>query len=235
MKLFPHIRLSCGIAAVAVMSTLAGTAVAQDFSGDKDVARFTVEAEQAGDLTVKASGEIRVELKKTLRDKHGDVYRVSLAFANQDDFDRGWSEVGTLDLELVEKFLIRPSTGRSQAVKRGQDKSAASFEQILARAESAVCGDTVLRGFTTLPSGVEIGINLHAAASRIKPHQISLGKNTLPGSCTLDIFDDCDTWAVGGCGGPNCVNACRFLGETVTFQALCVEEEVFGFNTCACF
>ncbi len=228
--------LSRGIAAVSMIVALAGTssAVAQE-SDTENVARFTVEASFVGDLTVRASGEIRIELDKTLMDRKGDAYRVSLAFANRDDFDRAWSEIGTLDLEQLDSFLIRPSTGRTQALKRGQGKSAASFEQILARAESALCGDTVLRAFKTLPSGVEIGINLHAAASRIKPHQVSLGKNTLPGSCTFDIFDDCDTWAAGGCGGPNCVNACRFLGQTQTFEALCVEEEVFGFNTCACF
>ena len=234
MKSFAHIRWSCGIAVLAVLSTFTTAAVAQDAKGGKDAYRFRVKAEQAGDLTVKASGEVRVELKKTLKDRHGDVYRVSLAFADRDDFDRAWPEIETLDLERVEKFLIRPSTGRTQAFKRGQDKSAASFEQILARAESAVCGDTVLRGLTTLPSGVELGINLHAAASRIKPHRISLGKNTLPGSCNLDVFDDCDFWAAGGCGGPKCVNICRFGGESKTIEAQCVEEEVFGFNTCAC-
>ena len=234
MKSFAHIRLTCGIAALALMSTFAGTTVAQDFSGGKNVARFTVEANLAGDLTEKASGEIRVDLAQNLVDRDGNTYRVSLAFASRADYERAWPEVDRVNFEKLDNWLLRPATGQTKTLKRGEGKAALSFRQILPQAESAICGDTILRSFTTLPSGIEMGVNLHAAPSRIKPHKVSIAKNTLPGDCNYDVFDDCDTFAIGGCGGPNCVWSCRFAGTTYFFNGLCIEEEVFGFNTCTC-
>ncbi len=186
-----------------------------------------------GNKTVRASGEIRIEVAQTLTDRQGNAYRVSLAFANESDYETAKADsLESLDLNRLESYVLRPSSGESKSF-RGSGK-AGSFSSVLTQAESALCGDTILRGFTKLPSGVQMGVNLHAAPGRIKPHKVSIGKNTLPGDCNIDVFEDCDTFAAFGCGGPDCVWSCRIGGFVVVGSGLCLEEEIFGPNTCLC-
>ncbi len=227
--------LSAFLVWTTVSMALVPSGAAKEIDSRPSTAFSVKTAMSGGDITVKTGGEIRVDLSKNLVDPEGDTYRVSLAFTSRDDFERARPELDLIDFDELDNWLFRPATGRAQALKRGESKSAVSFWQILAKAESAICGDTILRAFTTLPSGIAMGVNLHAAPSRIKPHKVTIAKNTLPGDCNYDVFDDCDTFAIGGCGGPDCVWSCRFMGITSTFEGNCIEEEIFGFNTCTCF
>ena len=234
MQWFSRVRKFRSVVVSIVWTVCAtGSAFAQDVD-KKAGSQYSLDAQRAGDLTIRDSGEIRVHLRDNLRDGQGNVYRVSLAFANRDEFEQAWPEVDRVDFEKLEAMMIRPATGDTHSLKR--ERGDESFQQILDKAESAICGDTILRAFTTLPSGISMGVNVHAAPSRIKPHKALLAKNTLPGSeCDYDVFDDCDTFAIGGCGGPDCTWSCRWMGVTTTVDGKCIEDEVIGWNTCTCY
>lgn len=219
------------VAILAVLSPTLAIAEPDRFEIDYSMLR--------GDVTERQSGEIRVKVPRVFADPDENLYTLTLAFESRGRYEAALeSPFGKLELADFAVFLVRRETGELDTfVNRKNEGKQLSFGRLLESAESAICGNTILRTWTQLGNGIEMGVSVQASYERIKPHRVGSEKNTIPISCRFDVNDDCDHWAINGCGGPLCVNRCTDPIFDITFDLLgdCVEEEVFGFNTCACF
>lgn len=216
--------------------TLAMLAVMGPAAADARASELVVDASMlAGEVTERASGEIRIAVAEKYFDNQGEPYRLVLSFP-----DRGHFEAAVADpfepiaLAAFDNILVRQRSGEILEMQRAGGKRAMATQDFLGQAESAVCGSILLRAMVELPSGVLMGVNVHATPERIQPFRLGFDKNTIPGECAYDVFDDCDTWAIGGCGGPDCVITCHIGGFVFNIIGRCRENDIFGPNTCSC-
>ena len=188
------------MAAIAIVGLMV---LATPVRGEEPAPRMSLALADASDITLKKSGEVRIGLDETFI-VDGRVFKVSVAFRDFEAYELAKRTVdGVLDLGTLSGAMVRDE--RSDLHTYVPAKSSASILDLVASAHHAICGDVVARGFVRLGDDLFAGVNLHAGVVPVeKPDRIRAKRSDEP--AINDVFGDCDTFAWGGCGGPDCAN-----------------------------
>ena len=183
------------------------------------------------------NGEMRVYLGEIWQASKDTFYPLSVSFLDAEHHERFMrGENQEVALEDFTALVLRTEAG--VVTLAGAELNAATLHNLPNRSAGALCGDIIARGMVEYRPGEFYLVNFH--------RDISFSNNAIPGdgdiwpcqttTCAVDVFDECDDFAIGGCGGPTCVNLCR--DRDCNFQitnAQCAEYIVpFGLDLCIC-
>jgi hypothetical protein len=157
-------------------------------------------------------GEMQIQVPRTYKTEGGALYRISLVFMNEEDY-RSFSarkikyRISLQDLDWF-TFFVEDRV----LVSYEKESMIASLDEVFAAASASLCGDVVAKGIIEIFPEIFIGVNIHSrlfSPAPDDPHGKSLPP---PGhceeGCELDVTNECDFFAIGGCGGPTCIIAC---------------------------
>ncbi|MEM8996551.1 MAG: hypothetical protein AAGF23_17325 [Acidobacteriota bacterium] len=185
----------------------------------------------AGDILVREGGEIQVMLDRIHHRRDG-IYRLSLSFRSQADFDRALAEgLEGVQLDALDYLAW---IGADGLITR--DGDGVSILDAAGSARGSLCGQVVARGQTWLDGGLWVGVSAHAipqtAAEKRLPGDDGGGLSQVQ----RDLFGDCafSSWPEG-CSGEWCTNLRSDGFGTLITDGSCVEgSDIPGFSFCLC-
>ncbi|MEO1083459.1 MAG: hypothetical protein AAFY88_04395 [Acidobacteriota bacterium] len=186
---------------------------------------------QAGDILVREGGEIQVMLDQTHHRRDG-IYRLSLSFRSQADFDRALAEgLESVQLDALDYLAWIGSDGPIV-----RDGDGVSILDAAGSARGSLCGQVVARGQTWLDGGLWVGVSVHAVPQTATEKRLPGDGGGGGALVHRDIFNDCafSSWP-NGCSGEFCTNLRdEGFGALIT-EGNCVEgSDIPGFSFCLC-
>ncbi len=165
-----------------------------------------------------------------------DGLAIQVVFASEEDYRALVGKTGlVVDLEHVTAFM-RDRDGGGHIVT-------GSLLDALHTASVTFCGNVAVRAIYELKPGLVIGLNFaglgstdggsesqQSALQGTQPPPRVLGENKYKN----DVFGECDTLAIGGCGGPDCTNMMLYWnGEVLILPGTCISWGPF-YALCSC-
>ena len=174
------------------------------------------------------SGELRVAT--TL-----DGIAMRVVFASEEDYRAAVGATGlVLDLHDLTAF-VRDRNGDAQPVT-------GSLLEALRTSPRTICGDVTVRAMAEV-GGVRIGVDFARLGDGGTSESLqSSQQGTASGGPRVlgenkyvnDVDKECDTFALGGCGGPNCTNKLfKWNGEVLILPGTCISWGPF-YMWCSC-
>jgi len=155
--------------------------------------------------TERPSGEITIESSV----EHAGIrYGVSLSFRSYDEANVLPVELRKVDLADIREVLVSGADGKP-AVYRVADLD--SLFDIVERTNHTVCGNSAARTFLYLNRDTPIAIDVERSTEIVPITEGTIFEaepTPVADLCFIssvdDVDDDCDRFAIGGCGGPDC-------------------------------
>lgn len=179
-------------------------------------------------------GEVRIEVDEVRTTAQGISFGVRIDLVDDSDLAqvlaKGSAGVDSADLAFV---VIRGEAGPETLLPA----STPSLDEWFARSAGPLCKGIWGRGLWEYRPDHWAAISVWRQSGRGREPwgdggNWSCGNDT----CSGDVFGECDVFAIGGCGGPDCLTVCRDHDCNVeTIPSTCQAYEVpFGIDLCIC-
>lgn len=191
---------------------------------------------EPAELITRENGEIRIPQPVPWTATDGTIYPVSVEFSDRAHYvailETGKESIAIEDLvALVVRTVDGVVTFSATDIQQG------ILHELPSLATGPLCGGVAARGVAKVAEDGFVVVSFHDKIFQGN----HFGDDTNPWSCTAscagDIFSECDSFAMGGCGGPGCVNACKDADtcEVTVFHLSCIVYPIpFGLDLCIC-